>query len=92
MKSFKRTSYSIVDGDTIKLNRSIGGHNYVRLANIDTPEKRERGFQTAKNQLRGLLSGNPITVTPHAVNQNRIIGTVRVHGKNVNNRMKRRGY
>lgn len=90
--SIRRTSYQVVDGDTIYINRGINGRHYIRLSGINTPEKRERGYVQGKHDLASVLAGRPITIKPQAVNQNRIVGTVKVHGKNVNRQMRRWGW
>ena len=51
-----RVTY-IVDGDTLDINDVR-----VRLALVDTPERGENGYQTAKNFLKGLCLGEEAEV------------------------------
>lgn len=44
-----------IDGDTLRC-----GDERVRLARIDTPEKREVGFQQAKDAMRLLVAGKAV--------------------------------
>lgn len=60
----KRTVTRVIDGDTFVVNRKINGTNYVRLANVDAPEKYARGGRTATNTLKGLIAGHTINVNP----------------------------
>ena len=57
----KRTVTRVIDGDTFVVNRKINGTNYVRLANVDAPEKYARGGRTATNTLKGLIAGHSET-------------------------------
>jgi endonuclease YncB( thermonuclease family) len=44
-----------IDGDTLRC-----GTERVRLARIDTPEKREAGFREAKDAMRLLIEGKEV--------------------------------
>jgi len=44
-----------IDGDTLRC-----GDARVRLARIDTPEKREAGFREAKDAMRLLIEGKEV--------------------------------
>ena len=44
-----------IDGDTLRC-----GDERVRLARIDTPERREAGFQQAKDAMRLLVEGKEV--------------------------------
>jgi len=92
MANPKRTGYSIVDGDTIKLDRAVDGSKFVRLANVNAPEKHTQAGQQAKRELSRELRGKPITVDVVGRSYGRTVGVVRSRGRNVNNAMRRRGY
>lgn len=49
------TACVAVDGDTLAC-----GDERVRLARIDTPEKREAGFQEAKDEMEMLVRGKEV--------------------------------
>jgi micrococcal nuclease len=88
----KRTVTKIIDGDTFKVNRKINGTNYVRLANVDAPERYARGGRTATNILKGMIAGKTITVNPVGRSYNRVVATASFHRKNINRKMNNRGY
>ena len=45
----------IIDGDTFKVHRRIGGSQYITIASIDATEKGERGYMSAKIRLNVFL-------------------------------------
>lgn len=88
----KRTVTRIIDGDTFVVNRKINGTNYVRLANVNAPEKYALGGRTATNVLKGMIAGKTITVNPVGRNYNRVVATASYHRKSINRKMNNRGY
>lgn len=80
----------IIDGDTFQDTRS----RFFRLANIDTPEKRERGYQKAKETLKNLIEGEELLAKVEGKSYNRKVVIVRKPGEkmSINDKMKRRGY
>ena len=40
-----------IDGDTLEVGTKIRGTNYIRIAGIDTPERGEIGYTSAKDKL-----------------------------------------
>ena len=55
----KEKVIEVIDGDTFCTDRR---KNPVRLANVDTPEKGERGFQKATNALKSLINGQEVLI------------------------------
>ncbi len=51
----------VIDGDTVVL-RCGHGEEHVRLLRIDTPERRQPGFEAASEALEELLGDGPVTV------------------------------
>lgn len=90
-ESFGRKVKSIVDGDTFTISKAIYGKNYVRLANVDTPEKGNAEYMKAKRQLQGMIGGKTVTIKPVNVKR-RVIAEVYADGKSVNKRMRERGW
>ena len=88
-KTYRRKPKSIVDGDTFKLYKAIQGKNYVRLANVDTPEKGQFGYKKAKNRLAGMIGGKRVTIKPVHIGR-RVIAEVVADGQSVNQRMRNR--
>lgn len=57
----------VIDGDTIDLNTSVR----IRLAGIDTPEKKECFFEEAKDKLSTLVLGKEIFIEKDKVSEDR---------------------
>lgn len=77
----------VIDGDTFETNRR---KHPVRLANVDTPEKREKGYQKAKDALKKLIQGEYVTVEKKAIDPyRRTVGNVKLGRKSVNRHMKK---
>ena len=74
----------VIDGDTIRLPYN----KFVRLAGVDAPEKNRKGGAAAKHKLEKLVGDKTISYTEDATSYGRIVGTVKVGRKNVNNAMK----
>lgn len=79
-----------VDGDTFQDTRN----KFFRLADVDTPEKKERGFQKAKETLDNLIRGEELIAKIEGQSYNRKVVTVRKPGEKttINEKMQRRGY
>ncbi len=74
-KSYRRKIQTVVDGDTLQLSRSLHGSRYVRLPNINAPERRQSGYLEAKNKLKK-LEGKTVTIRPKGRSYGRIVGEV----------------
>ena len=48
----------VIDGDTFQDSRN----RFYRLANVDAPEKTERGYKTAKENLKSMIAGEELVV------------------------------
>jgi endonuclease YncB( thermonuclease family) len=53
---------AIADGDTLTILTTEQGQHRVRLAGIDTPEKRQPFGQVAKDHFSSLVDGQTVTV------------------------------
>lgn len=78
MKTYRRNPQKTVDGDTFKVQKPIRGEQYVRLANVNTPEKHQFGGEKATRILSGMIGGR------------RVIAEVIADRKSVNQRMRDR--
>jgi len=77
----------VIDGDTFLTNRR---KNPVRLANVDTPEKRQPGYQDAKKELENLILGQEVTVDTVARDKyRRAVAKVKVGTRSVNKAMEK---
>ncbi|MCD4759905.1 hypothetical protein K8R33_03385 [archaeon] len=70
-----RTVKRAIDGDTLEVRNQIRGTRYIRLANVDAPEKGQRGYSAAKNKLQR-LKGKRITIVPKGRSYNRVVAEV----------------
>jgi len=74
----------IIDGDTFMTDKR---KRAVRLANVDAPEKGERGAVVAKRRLAAMISGKEVTVLPVARDvYGRTVAKVTVEGNSVEKR------
>ena len=80
----------IIDGDTFQDTRN----RFFRLAGIDTPEKRKRGYSKAKETLENMISKKELIIKVEGKSYNRQVVTVRIPGEKttINNKMLRKGY
>ena len=75
IKSTKRKVLSVIDGDTFKVRKNVMGSQYIRIAGLDAPEKREPGYQAAKKQLQR-LQGETVTLRPVGTSYGRTVADV----------------
>lgn len=80
------------DGDTLEFSPSIKGFRFVRLPNIDTPEKGQVGYNRAKIALDKIIRGKPLKICPRAIDRTRLVSDVWAGNTNVTNAMKRLGF
>ena len=80
----------VIDGDTFQGERN----QFYRLANVDAPEKRERGYQKAKEVLSNLIKDEELITKVEGKSYNRSVVTVRKPGEKttINEKMRRKGY
>jgi endonuclease YncB( thermonuclease family) len=72
---------AIADGDTLTILTTDQGQHRVRLAGIDTPEKRQPFGQVAKDHLSSLVDGQTVTVNyDKRDHYGRIVGKVLTSG------------
>lgn len=78
----------IVDGDTFQTERG----RWIRLANVNAPEKGERGFAKAKQELQKLIKDKVVTYEPVGTSYDRTVAKVKANSKSVNKAMRDKGY
>ena len=72
---------AITDGDTLTILTTDRVQHRVRLAGIDTPEKRQPFGQVAKNHPSSLVNGQTVTVNYYKRDRyGRIVGKVLTNG------------
>ena len=78
----------VIDGDTFCTDKR---KNPVRLANVDAPEKGERGYQKATTDLRSLIKGQEVSIDTVARDTyGRSVANVKVGRNSVNKAMQQR--
>ena len=90
-KSYRRKVKRVIDGDTFEIYRSILGKRFVRLANVNTPEKGQRGYMKAKKILQDLIEGKTVTIIPVHIGR-RVIAEVILNRRSINRMMNGMGY
>ena len=81
--TIRRTVKKVIDGDTFEIRNKLMGTNFIRLAGINTPEKWQRGYQSAKSKLNK-LTGKTVTLIPKGRSYNRVVADVRYDRKKIN--------
>jgi micrococcal nuclease len=77
----------VIDGDTFMTDKR---KNPVRLADVDTPEKRQPGYQDAKQELQNLIAGQEVSIDTVARDKyGRSVANVKLGAKSVNKTMKK---
>jgi len=78
----------VIDGDTFQDSRN----RFYRLADVDAPEKRERGYKSAKENLENMITGEELVVKQVGESYNRKVVIVRIPGEKttINAKMNRK--
>lgn len=74
-KSVRRKVQGIVDGDTFKVRNNVNGSQYIRVAGLHAPEKGQRGYASAKQNL-SKIKGKTVTLRPKAKSYGRTVADV----------------
>jgi len=72
---YKRKIQKVIDGDTFKVSHRVLGSQHIRIADIDCPEKGQRGYLAAKNRLNR-LKGKTVTLKPVGKSYGRTVADV----------------
>lgn len=78
----------IIDGDTFQDSRN----RFYRLAGVDAPEKKERGYNKAKEALQTMIGGEKLIVKQVGESYGRKVVEARIPGEKatVNAKMNRK--
>ena len=74
-RSVRRKVQGIIDGDTFKVRNNVNGSQYIRVAGLHAPEKGQRGYASAKQNL-SRLKGKTVTLRPKAKSYGRTVADV----------------
>lgn len=75
--TIKRTVKRVLDGDTFETYRKVRGSNYIRIANVNAPEKHQFGGRGATARLKRQIQGKVVTLKPVGRSYSRIVAKVR---------------
>ena len=92
MYEYKATVENVVDGDTIDLVVDLGfkiqTKQRVRLARVDTPERAQANYQTAKDFVKNAVLGKAVAVKTDKVSKwGYYLAEVMFDGKNLNDEL-----
>ena len=83
----------VTDGDTFRISPRIKNMDYVRIANVDTPEKGHPRHSEAKNFLEGLILNKQVTLVMKGIDTyHRIIASVYINNQNIESLIKNKGW
>jgi len=86
-KPRKEKVIKVVDGDTFLTNRRKYA---VRLEGTDAPEKRQKGYQKAKEALKKLILNEEVSITTVAHDKyKRAIAEVKLKDRSINKTMEK---
>ena len=74
--TIRRKVKRAVDGDTLEVRNKIRGTNFIRLAEVNAPERGQSGYSSAKAKLNK-LKGKVITLVPKGRSYNGVVADVR---------------
>lgn len=75
----------VIDGDTFE---TASRKNSIRLANVDAPEKGQRGAAAATEALRDLIKGQEVTIETVGRSYGRAVAKVKLGRRSVNQAMR----
>ena len=85
----KETVTKVIDGDTFETDKR---KNPVRLANVDAPEKGQRGAAKAREKLRNLIEGKEVGIETVARDKyGRSVARIYLGRESVNKKMQGKG-
>jgi endonuclease YncB( thermonuclease family) len=82
----KETVVKVINSDSFLTDKR---KHPVRLLDVDTPKKGQKGYGDAKKALKELIQGQVVTIYPHARDRNSgSVAKVKLGNKSVNKAMK----
>lgn len=78
--TIRRKIKRVIDGDTFQTYRKIQGTDRVRLANVNAPERGQKGYSAAKQKLNK-YKDKTVTITPKGRSYGRLVADTRYKRK-----------
>jgi len=75
MVILRRKVQKVIDGDTFKVHRNVGGSQYIRIAGVNAPERGYKGYDSAKRRL-SKMTGKTISIKPVGRSYGRTVAQV----------------
>jgi endonuclease YncB( thermonuclease family) len=79
----KRKVIKVIDGDTIKVDKSVKGSNYIRMTKVNAPEKGQYGYKSATKKLKEQVQGKTVNVVSRGKSYGRTVADVTKNGKKI---------
>jgi len=89
-RTIRRKVQKVIDGDTVKVAKKVSGSQYIRIAGVNAPEKRQKGYATAKRKLAKKIEGRVLTLKPVAKSYGRTVAEVPFVKRKAKKKRKRR--
>jgi endonuclease YncB( thermonuclease family) len=75
-KKIKAKVVEVIDGDTFRISNRKGRSSYIRVANIDAPEKGQFGYSQAKRSLSQKILNRTMTIKPVGKSYGRTVAKI----------------
>ena len=66
----------VIDGDTVMLYRDLKGSRYVRMPNVNAPERKRMGWLKERERIKRMIEGKTVTIRPKGRSYGRIMGEI----------------
>lgn len=86
----KRKVQRVINGDTFVTDKPVRGSMHIRIADINTPEKEQRGYLSATNKLKKEIEGKVVDIEPVEKSYGRTVGSVTKSGRKISLKQKKR--
>ena len=74
-RTVRRKVQEIIDGDTFRVRNRVEGSQFIRIANVNAPEKGQKGYSESKRKLNK-LKGETVTIKPVGKSYGRVVADV----------------
>lgn len=74
-RTVRRKVQEIIDGDTFRVRNRVEGSQFIRIANVNAPEKGQKGYSEAKKKLNK-IKGETVTIRPKGKSYSRVVADV----------------
>ena len=79
----KRKVTGVIDGDTFKVNKPVQGSDRIRIADKNAPERGERGYKKAKDDLAQKIQDKTVDINPVGKSYGRTVADVKKNNRKI---------